>query len=397
MPQLTSHPIPRSAAQPPAAPTTTLHHAAHPGAHRQHALLDASLGTPARHGAGHHVGGRRPRERALRRGPDRVLIVGANPLGRTLARALLRQAHPRLHLAGFVDDRLIPRAEDSAQLLEAPLLGTTQRLGECVRARHIDRVYFALPMSAQPRIRALLEQLGDTTASVYFVPDIQLAEPLRVRLETVAGLPVVGVCDTPFRGARAVYKRIFDMAVAAPALIAAAPLMLAIAAAIRLTMPGPVLFRQRRYGLDGAPIEVWKFRTMRVQEDGAVVRQATRCDDRVTPLGAFLRRTSLDELPQLFNVLRGEMSVIGPRPHAVAHNEHYRRLIRGYMVRHKVRPGITGWAQVNGARGETDTLEKMQRRVAYDMEYLAHWSPAMDVRILWRTAVQALRGDDNAY
>lgn len=397
MPSLTSHPIRRSAAPQPAAPLHGLHDTSHPGAQRQHALADAGLGSPEWLGESHRGRGLRPRQRALRRGPDRVLIVGANPLGRTLARALLRQAHPRVQLAGFLDDRRIPRAEDPTQSLEAPLLGTTQRLGECVRARHIDRVYFALPMSAQPRIRALLEQLGDTTASVFFVPDIRLAEPLRVRLETVAGLPVVGVCDTPFRGARAVYKRIFDMAVAVPALLVAAPLMLAIAAAIRLKMPGPILFRQRRYGLDGAPIEVWKFRTMRVQEDGAVVRQATRCDDRVTPLGAFLRRTSLDELPQLFNVLRGEMSVIGPRPHAVAHNEHYRRLIRGYMVRHKVRPGITGWAQVNGARGETDTLEKMERRVAYDMEYLAHWSPAMDVRILWRTAVQALRGDDNAY
>lgn len=360
-------------------------------------LVDASLGAPQRLGAGRRSHGLGQRDGALRRGPDRVLIVGANPLGRTLARALLTHAKPTLQLAGFLDDRLTPRADDLPESLEAPLLGTTRRLGEYVRARHIDRVYFALPMSSQPRIRALLEQLSDTTASVFFVPDIRLAEPLRVRLDTVAGMPVVGVCDTPFRGARAAYKRAFDLAVAVPALIAGAPLMLAIAAAIRITMPGPVLFRQRRYGLDGAPIEVWKFRTMHVQEDGAVVRQATRCDDRVTPLGAYLRRTSLDELPQLFNVIRGQMSVIGPRPHAVAHNEHYRRLIRGYMVRHKVRPGITGWAQVNGARGETDTLDKMERRVALDLEYLARWSPAMDVRILWRTAVQALRGDDNAY
>jgi putative colanic acid biosynthesis UDP-glucose lipid carrier transferase len=170
-----------------------------------------------------------------------------------------------------------------------------------------------------------------------------------------------------------------------------------IALAIRITTPGPVLFRQRRYGLDGAPIEVWKFRTMRVQENAAEVRQATRDDDRVTPLGAFLRRTSLDELPQLFNVLGGSMSVVGPRPHAVAHNEMYRRIIRGYMVRHKVRPGITGWAQVNGSRGETDTVDKMRQRLAYDLEYVARWSPALDLRIVWRTARLLVRGDDNAY
>jgi putative colanic acid biosynthesis UDP-glucose lipid carrier transferase len=172
--------------------------------------------------------------------------------------------------------------------------------------------------------------------------------------------------------------------------------MLAIAAGVKLSSPGPVIFRQRRYGLDGREIVVYKFRTMTVTEDGAVVRQATRADGRVTRFGAILRRYSLDELPQLINVLQGRMSVVGPRPHAVAHTELYRKLIKGYMFRHKVRPGITGWAQVNGLRGETDTLEKMERRIAYDLDYLREWSLQLDLRIVLRTVLVVFDGG-NAY
>jgi putative colanic acid biosynthesis UDP-glucose lipid carrier transferase len=178
--------------------------------------------------------------------------------------------------------------------------------------------------------------------------------------------------------------------------VALAPVMIAIAAAVRLTSPGPALFKQRRYGLDGREILVYKFRSMRVMEDGGEVRQAQRNDDRVTPLGAFLRRSSLDELPQLFNVLQGRMSVVGPRPHAVAHNETYRKLIKSYMVRHKVRPGITGWAQVNGLRGETETVEKMRARIEYDLDYLRHWSLKLDLAILWRTFFVVFKRE-NAY
>ena len=172
--------------------------------------------------------------------------------------------------------------------------------------------------------------------------------------------------------------------------------MLAVAAAIKMTMPGPVLFKQRRFGLDGQEITVWKFRSMKVQEDATNVRQATRDDDRITPLGRFLRRSSLDELPQFFNVLQGKMSVVGPRPHAVSHNEMYRSLIKGYMIRHKVRPGITGLAQINGARGETDTIEKMELRIKYDLEYLRRWSLRLDLWIIFKTVTQVFR-DPNAY
>lgn len=324
----------------------------------------------------------------------RAVIVGANPPGRTLARTLLTDRRHRISLLGYFDDRMPQRLGTG---LEAALLGHTADLAEFVSHHRVDRIYVALPLASQPRIHGLLGQLRDTTASVYFVPDLLLAEPIQARVEAVGGLPVVAVCETPFCGSDAVIKRASDIGLALSAILMLWPMMAAIALAIRLTMPGPVLFRQHRYGLDGEPIEVWKFRSMRVAEDGAVVRQAVRGDSRITPLGAFLRRTSLDELPQLFNVLQGRMSMVGPRPHAVAHNEFYRKLIPGYMVRHKVKPGITGWAQVNGARGETDTVEKMQRRIDYDLQYLREWSIALDLKILWRTVVVTLRGDENAY
>jgi putative colanic acid biosynthesis UDP-glucose lipid carrier transferase len=179
-------------------------------------------------------------------------------------------------------------------------------------------------------------------------------------------------------------------------LLLISPLLLMIAAAIKLTSKGPVLFRQDRYGLDGKRIGVYKFRSMKVMENGGAVTQAKRNDSRVTAVGAFLRRTSLDELPQFFNVLLGEMSVVGPRPHAVAHNEEYRKQVAYYMLRHKVRPGITGWAQINGWRGETDTLEKMEMRVKYDLDYIRNWSLFFDVRIVFKTVFKGFV-DKNAY
>ena len=338
------------------------------------------------------------------------IIVGANPQGRAFARALMRptvrqsgwrgrlpgrsQIRPH-HLVGFVDDREPPRIEET---LEAPLLGRLEALGEIVRRESIDEVFLALPVSSAPRISEALSQLRDSTASVHFLPQWPEHSELQVRINHIAGTRMLTVCGSPFTGPRAALKRAADIALALTAILLTGPLMLMIAAAIRLTMPGgPVLFRQRRHGLNGRTIEVWKFRTMRVTEDGDTVKQATRSDPRITPLGAFLRRTSLDELPQFFNVLQGRMSVIGPRPHALAHNEFYRDRIDGYMLRHKALPGITGLAQVSGARGETDTLDKMERRVAYDLQYLREWSPALDARILWRTVAQAVKGDDRAY
>jgi putative colanic acid biosynthesis UDP-glucose lipid carrier transferase len=235
-----------------------------------------------------------------------------------------------------------------------------------------------------------------TTASVFFVPDVFGISIIQGRLQDMNGVPVVGLCETPFTGTNRLVKRLSDIVLASLILVLIAPLLLAIAIAIKLTSPGPVIFKQRRNGLDGEEIVVYKFRSMRTQDDGDVVQQATKDDPRITPLGRFLRRSSLDELPQFINVLQGRMSIVGPRPHAVAHNEQYRQLIKAYMVRHKVKPGITGWAQIHGHRGETDTIEKMQARVEYDLEYLRNWSLGLDLQIIART-IKVVFFDRNAY
>ena len=238
--------------------------------------------------------------------------------------------------------------------------------------------------------------MADTTTSVYIVPDFFVFELLHSRWTDINGLPVVSVFENPFYGVDGILKRLCDVCLATACLLAAAIPMCVIAALVKRSSPGPVFFRQRRYGLDGREIQVWKFRSMRVCEDGANVKQATQDDPRVTKLGAFLRRTSLDELPQLFNVLEGSMSLVGPRPHATAHNERYRRLIHGYMLRHKVKPGITGLAQVLGWRGETDTLDKMANRIQCDLRYIREWSLWMDIKILFQTVLVVLKGQ-NAY
>jgi putative colanic acid biosynthesis UDP-glucose lipid carrier transferase len=251
-------------------------------------------------------------------------------------------------------------------------------------------------MRAEARIRNVLAQLGDTTASVYIVPDFFVFQLLHARWTNVNGLPAVSVFENPLYGIDGLLKRVADVAFGSLFLALAAVPMLCIAAAIKLTGPGPVFFRQKRYGLDGREIRVWKFRTMTVCENGPTLRQASQHDDRITPVGRILRKTSLDELPQLFNVLDGSMSLVGPRPHATAHNEQYRSLIDGYMLRHKVKPGITGLAQVRGFRGETETLDKMAGRVHCDHEYIRHWSLWMDLRILVETFLVVLR-QKNAY
>jgi putative colanic acid biosynthesis UDP-glucose lipid carrier transferase len=271
-----------------------------------------------------------------------------------------------------------------------------QDVAPYIRTHGIKEVYITLPLGLQPRIVELLESLQGTTASIFFVPDVFGISIIQGRLQDMNGIPVVGICETPFTGTNELVKRISDLVIASAILIFISPILVVIAIAVKRSSPGPVIFKQRRNGLDGSEILVYKFRTMTCQDNGEVVRQATRHDPRITPLGAFLRRTSLDELPQFFNVLQGSMSIVGPRPHAVAHNEEYRKLIKAYMVRHKVKPGITGWAQVNGHRGETDTIHKMQARVEYDLEYLRNWSLALDLHIMVRTA-RLVFFDKNAY
>ena len=255
-------------------------------------------------------------------------------------------------------------------------------------------IFISQPISAQPRIRKMLDELQDTTASVYFLPDIYIFDLMQARFDNVGGMPVIAIRESPFTGFNSMVKRGSDIVLGLLIQIMLLPVMLVIAIAVKVTSKGPVIFRQRRYGLYGEEIIVYKFRSMTVSEDGDKVVQATKNDQRVTRIGAFLRRSSLDELPQFINVLQGRMSIVGPRPHAVAHNEQYRKLIKGYMLRHKVKPGITGWAQVNGLRGETETLDKMEARIHFDLDYLRNWSLWLDLWIIMRTVKVVLKRDN---
>ena len=337
-----------------------------------------------------HLLRRRARWRMEHAGAPRYIIVGVNDVGVELARRL-----PPARFMGYFDFRSVDRV---AQVTDPEnLAGHCRDTANFVRDKGVKVVYIALPLANVPRMSALINALRDTTASVYFVPDAFAFDLIQGRLVEINGMPAISVCETPLHGLEAVFKRAMDVVIAGAALLLISPLLLLVAAAIKLTSRGPVLFRQRRYGLDGDEIVVYKFRSMRVCEDGALVPQATKGDARVTAIGAILRKTSLDELPQLINVLQGKMSLVGPRPHAIAHNELYRKLINGYMIRHKVRPGITGFAQVNGLRGETETLEKMSERVRYDLEYLRNWSPWLDIKILCKTFAVVLRDQRNVY
>lgn len=312
----------------------------------------------------------------------RIVIAGVNQVSRQLAKNIANDQQLGLKLVGFFEDR---KPERFGDLNEAPLLGQLQELPDFVRRERIDAIYIALPIGHLERTQILLDQLQDTTVSVYFVPDIFVFDLIQSRIDEIDGIPVFALLETPFYGYNGTLKRLFDLVVASVILLLISPLMLAIAVGVKMSSPGPVLFKQRRYGLDGKEIKVYKFRTMTVTEDGDDIRQAEKDDERFTPFGAWLRRHSLDELPQFLNVIQGRMSVVGPRPHAVAHNEQYRKLIKGYMIRHKVLPGITGWAQVNGCRGETREVEQMENRIRLDLEYLRKWSLALDLKIILRT------------
>ena len=322
-----------------------------------------------------------------------AIVVGAGALGVKVSRAFQARGDIGLSFLGYFDDRTDDRVDQAAA---GQRLGALRDAAPFVREHGVHEVYITLPLGSQPRIVELLEQVQGTTASIFYVPDVFGISIIQGRLKDMNGVPVVGICETPFTGTNDLVKRISDIVLGSLILVLISPLLLVLALGVKLSSPGPVLFKQRRNGLDGSEIVVWKFRSMRSLDDGEVVRQATRGDPRITPFGAFIRRTSLDELPQFINVLQGRMSIVGPRPHAVAHNEQYRQMIKAYMVRHKVKPGITGWAQVNGHRGETETLEKMRSRVEYDLEYLRNWSLGLDLQIIART-VKLVFFDRNAY
>ncbi len=325
-------------------------------------------------------------------GVSKTAIVGSNRLGLEVARNAQESSDSGLKIVGFFDDRGDGRRADTTENMP-PFIGDSNKLLEMVEAGEIDTVLITLPMRAEKRIQSVLDRLANTTASAYIVPDFFVFELLHSRWTHVGGLPVVSVFETPIYGVDGWLKRSLDLSISLVGVVMVSPILLVCGLLVKFSSPGPVFFLQKRYGLDGKEILVWKFRSMYTCDNGPVVKQATKNDPRITPVGAILRKTSMDELPQLFNVIMGNMSLVGPRPHANAHNEHFRKLIRGYMMRHKVKPGITGLAQVEGSRGETDTVEKMEARISLDHRYIRDWSIWMDVKILFKTFFVVLRRD----
>ena len=309
----------------------------------------------------------------------RVAVVGSLPAGINLLKGFAEEPWMGFIVLGYYN------SEPLMNVSGINFCGNFDKLINDARDGKIDRIYIAMNMQEEAKIKKIVQQLTDTTCSVLLIPDIFTFNILQARTEEINGVPVVPLFDTPLSGINMIFKRLEDVIVSTVILILISPVLLIISVAVKFSSPGPVLFRQLRYGMDGKPIRVWKFRSMRVMENDKNVVQATKNDIRVTKVGKFLRSTSLDELPQFFNVLCGQMSVVGPRPHAVAHNEQYRALIQGYMLRHKVKPGITGLAQINGWRGETDTLEKMEKRIEYDLLCIRGWSIWLDLKIIFLT------------
>ncbi len=321
----------------------------------------------------------------------RTVIVGAGRHGRRLADHLTRFGDVNTRLIGMVDDR----ADRITRPNGLPLLGDTSYLLELVRRDLVDQVFIALPWNAENRVRDLVHKLATTPVRIRLTPDLVGFHFMDRSYEQVARLPMLNLYDRPISGGSFVLKSIEDRCLAVLALILLTPLMAAIALAIKLDSPGPVFFRQKRLGFNSNLIRVWKFRTMYTDlTDVDCEVQTKRDDPRVTRVGSFLRCSSLDELPQLFNVLFGDMSLVGPRPHALetkAAGRRFEEVVDRYAARHRVKPGITGWAQVNGWRGETDTVEKIQKRVEFDLYYIDNWSIWFDIEIIWRTLVTVFK------
>lgn len=334
------------------------------------------------------------RRRAKGKGLNRVAIIGAGALGRRVASFLNKNIWLGLKPTHFYDDNdelhgtIIDGIEVKGYAKDACLDAYNQ---------HFDTIYICLPLRAEVKIKQLLNLLSDTTISVKFVPDFFTFDLMHAQWIDMQGIPIVSVYDTQLnRTTSKMIKRVEDLLMSSIILIVISPLMLIIALMVKATSKGPIIFSQKRYGLDGKPINVYKFRSMTTLDNGVQVEQATKNDKRITPFGSFLRKTSLDELPQFINVIQGNMSIVGPRPHAIAHNEEYRQIIPKYMQRHMVKPGITGWAQINGLRGETDTIDKMQKRIDYDLHYINSWSVWLDIKIISLTIIKGLT-HENAY
>ncbi len=327
-----------------------------------------------------------------------IAIAGITESGLKFAQAIDSQPESGLHVAGFYSTGADGPEQDESTWLSGhhAHIGNLDTMIEDARMGTWDQIYLALPPEKRELAARLIGSLSDTITPIRLIPDTFTSSLMHSKYLEIADTPVLCIYDAPLSVRNALIKRLEDLLIGAALLTLTLPVMVVIALAVKLTSPGPVLFKQWRHGLRGEKILVWKFRTMTVCENEGTIRQATKNDLRVTRVGALLRKTSMDELPQFFNVLQGRMSVVGPRPHAISHNEEYQQLIPGYMMRHLMKPGITGWAQVNGWRGETDTLYKMQKRVEYDMEYIRKWSLGLDLRIILVTAFKTL-SDKNAY
>jgi putative colanic acid biosynthesis UDP-glucose lipid carrier transferase len=316
---------------------------------------------------------------------SRTLVIGgAGNLGKTLAENILQVRSLGINILGFFDDFLaVQEIRLGPQETPFKVLGDLKDMVDFVRREKIDMVYLALPFRAENRLREIIDALQYTTASVYLAPDIFIFSLLQAGFTDLKGIPLVSLWETPFFGINGWLKRAEDLILGSLIILCVTPVLVLIALGIKLTSPGPVIFKQRRWGLNGEEIQIYKFRTMTVIEDGhEVIRQTSKDDERITKFGTFLRRTSLDELPQFFNVILGSMSIVGPRPHVISYNEYYESRIPGYMIRHKVRPGITGWAQVNGLRGGND-FKEMEKRVQYDLDYFRRWSLWFDLKIIF--------------
>ena len=333
--------------------------------------------------------------RAAGRNLKRVLLVGDAPMLARIAKAL--RDHPR---TGFVVAGYVAAERyELPEFVELSHLGQLPRLGPLTSGpyRNVDEVWIAYSLESRAQLSTALEQLNQCTAVIRIVPDLLSVELSNAMPSEVAGVSMLDLNRTPITGLNRVVKDLEDRLLAAIGLLIAAPVMILAAIGVKLSSRGPVFFKQRRHGLRGEAFQIYKFRTMHLHaEPGGQVKQATRDDERIFPFGRFLRRTSIDELPQLFNVLLGHMSLVGPRPHAEAHNRYYQTIIERYMWRHAVKPGITGWAQVHGLRGETESVEKMEQRLEYDLYYIQNWSIWLDLEILLLTLFRGIL-NPNAY
>lgn len=325
----------------------------------------------------------------------KIAIIGAGVLGQRIAETLQAATMLGYLPVAFYDDA---KDKQVKMFKGIPVEGC---IDELLSLRSIetqyDEIYIALPLRSEDRIKQILNTLADSTITVKFIPDFFSFDLLHSRLTDIGGIPIISVYDSPLNsGGNALLKRLEDIIISSFIVLLISPLLLAIAITIKTTSKGPVIFKQRRYGVNGEEITVYKFRSMTVCDDGNKITQAKKGDARITKVGGFLRRTSLDELPQFFNVIAGSMSIVGPRPHACAHNEEYRKLIPKYMLRHLVKPGITGWAQIHGWRGETDTLDKMEKRIEFDLHYIDNWSLWLDIKIILLTFINGFV-NKNAY